>query len=362
MTANGDAWRSRGWREQRRTSTTRAENSLLSAPSGSATAGRVYLAVDMLGSTRLVTNGSAATAVECEDFLPFGQQIPSAANGRSASCFTAADAAPEKKFTGKERDTESGLDYFAARYMSGTQGRFMSPDWSERPRAIPYAKLNNPQSLNLYSYVWNTPLLRNDPDGHAARCAGDQAQRAQCASDLKKLSPGTKVADDGTVSKASLLHRIGNYLAGNGAGTALVSRIVNDSHLTTITTTNGNQNGQQLRGTVSYDPAGGRIMTRDGNGDLVGANASGTIVLGHELIHQDHENRGLQDMAPSDHIFGDQGLVYREVEPREEFRTVGFPSFVLHGDITENQLEKQLHQPVRATYTDARFWFLVPQN
>lgn len=45
-------------------------------------------------------------------------------------------------------------------------GRFLSPDWSAKIEPVPYAKLDNPQSLNLYSYVWNNPLSRNDPDGH----------------------------------------------------------------------------------------------------------------------------------------------------------------------------------------------------
>lgn len=33
-----------------------------------------------------------------------------------------------QKFTGKERDAETGLDYFQTRYMSSAQGRFTSPD------------------------------------------------------------------------------------------------------------------------------------------------------------------------------------------------------------------------------------------
>jgi hypothetical protein len=45
-------------------------------------------------------------------------------------------------------------------------GRFMSPDWSSSPIALPYASLGNPQSLNLYSYVGNNPLTRTDPNGH----------------------------------------------------------------------------------------------------------------------------------------------------------------------------------------------------
>jgi RHS repeat-associated protein len=62
------------------------------------------------------------------------------------------------KFTGKERDAESGLDYFGARYYASNMGRWMSPDWSAQEEPVPYAKLGNPQTLNLYSYVQNNPL------------------------------------------------------------------------------------------------------------------------------------------------------------------------------------------------------------
>jgi RHS repeat-associated protein len=68
--------------------------------------------------------------------------------------------------TSKERDAESGLDYFGARYFSSAQGRFTSPDWSAKPQPVPYADLSDPQTLNLYGYVRNNPLARTDPDGH----------------------------------------------------------------------------------------------------------------------------------------------------------------------------------------------------
>jgi hypothetical protein len=42
----------------------------------------------------------------------------------------------------------------------------MSPDWSAKATPIPYAKLDDPQSLNLYSYVENNPLIHVDADGH----------------------------------------------------------------------------------------------------------------------------------------------------------------------------------------------------
>jgi RHS repeat-associated protein len=69
-------------------------------------------------------------------------------------------------FTGKERDYESGNDYFGARYYASSMGRFMSPDSASNPTAVPYASYANPQSLNLYGYVGNNPLSRADADGH----------------------------------------------------------------------------------------------------------------------------------------------------------------------------------------------------
>jgi RHS repeat-associated protein len=84
---------------------------------------------------------------------------------------------PSAHFTGKERDAESGNDYFGARYYSSAMGRFMSPDWSAKIAPVPYAKLDNPQSLNLYSYVFNNPLIHVDPDGHWVPLTGDEASR-----------------------------------------------------------------------------------------------------------------------------------------------------------------------------------------
>jgi RHS repeat-associated protein len=88
-----------------------------------------------------------------------------------------------QKLTHKERDNETGLDYFLARYYSSTQGRFTSPDEftggpdelfdfaddaSDNPTF--YADLENPQSLNKYQYTYNNPLNLTDDDGHCPIC------------------------------------------------------------------------------------------------------------------------------------------------------------------------------------------------
>lgn len=65
------------------------------------------------------------------------------------------------RFTGKERDAETGLDYFGARYYGSSMGRFMSPD----PITLTSAHQADPQQINLYSYVRNNPLIPTDPSG-----------------------------------------------------------------------------------------------------------------------------------------------------------------------------------------------------
>ena len=90
---------------------------------------------------------------------PFGNYLTTTGAG-------SALGATEHMFTGKERDTESGNDYFGARYYASSMGRFMSPDWSEVAEPVPYASKGNPQSLNLYAYTLNNPMAFIDPTGH----------------------------------------------------------------------------------------------------------------------------------------------------------------------------------------------------
>jgi RHS repeat-associated protein len=68
------------------------------------------------------------------------------------------------EFTSKERDAETGLDYFGARYMSSAQGRFSSPD----PLGMNILRVLNPQRWNMYAYAVNNPLAYTDPDGRDA--------------------------------------------------------------------------------------------------------------------------------------------------------------------------------------------------
>jgi RHS repeat-associated protein len=130
------------------------------------TTGTHYLTQDHLGSTRLITDGSGQPVTR-QDFLPFGEEIGATIGGRAAvPAYGGPDVTP-LKFTGKERDNESGLDYFGARYYFAAQGKWISPD---RPFNDQFPQ--DPQSWNLYAYVRNHPLVMIDHDGDSATVIG----------------------------------------------------------------------------------------------------------------------------------------------------------------------------------------------
>ena len=126
-----------------------------SPPAGSGTS---CLTSDHLGSTRAVMKADGTVARH--DYLPFGEELPSTVGGRSTVAGYGAADSTRQKFTQKERDNESGLDYFGARYYSSAQGRFTSAD-----DFLSDTRTNDPDSWNLYVYVRNNPLRYVDPSG-----------------------------------------------------------------------------------------------------------------------------------------------------------------------------------------------------
>jgi RHS repeat-associated protein len=111
-----------------------------------------YQFSDWLGTRRvqsLVQASGAETVEETCQSLPYGDAL---------TC-SGADAT-EQHYTGKERDSESGLDYFGARYYASSMGRWMSPD---KPFVDQHPA--NPQSWNIYAYARNNPLRFVDDDG-----------------------------------------------------------------------------------------------------------------------------------------------------------------------------------------------------
>lgn len=145
-------------------------------------------------------------------------------------------------FTGKERDIESGNDYFGARYYSSSMGRFSSPD----PSGLMYADPTNPQSLNLYSYVLNNPLTGTDPTG-MAYCQWDDGSHDDSANTGVDgaVNSGTDCTNaGGTWSHADGLNDDGSQMGSEQAPSLTVTATLNTSTDSTSVSTTGE----------SYDP------------------------------------------------------------------------------------------------------------
>ena len=116
--------------------------------------GRTYVTADILNSPRVISN-SAGDVTSRRDFMPFGESI---AVARSVNQKYGVNDGLRQNFTAKERDTETGLDYFGARYYSSQSGRFTGID----PAGPDPVK---PQTFNRYVYCLNNPLRFIDKDG-----------------------------------------------------------------------------------------------------------------------------------------------------------------------------------------------------
>jgi RHS repeat-associated protein len=136
------------------------------------------------------------------------------------------DAGTGSRYTGKERDAESGNDYFGARYYGSSMGRFLSPD-----PLLNSGRPDNPQTWNRYTYALNNPLIVTDPTGLynlINNCAsGDASCNKSFAQDAKNLKNGladlTKAVNglaDGAQKTAlqGALGAIGTENDGNNVG------------------------------------------------------------------------------------------------------------------------------------------------
>jgi RHS repeat-associated protein len=130
-----------------------------------------HYGLDALGNVRWLYSNRGAWDII--DYYPFG--------GERLSSSTSAGS-NTRLFTGKERDPESGLDNFGARYDSSSMGRFMSPD-PDNLSGILHMD-DDPQSWNGYSYVRNNPLNLTDPTGTVFCRAANDAEQKQGVSQV----------------------------------------------------------------------------------------------------------------------------------------------------------------------------------
>lgn len=104
-----------------------------------------YYHPNHLGSTDIVTDQDGRV-IEKTEYLPFGEVYN---GGRDRFLFT-----------GKEKDTETGLYYYGARYYDPYLRQFTQPD-------TVIQDIYNPQNLNRYSYVLNNPYKYEDDTGES---------------------------------------------------------------------------------------------------------------------------------------------------------------------------------------------------
>ncbi len=189
------------------------------ATSGSSSLAQIHwLVTDQLGTPRMIfdQSGSLAT-VSRHDYLPFGEELfggppsqPGAGGRLTTMGYTNNDGA-RQKFTQKERDNETGLDFFKARYYGSPQGRFTSPDPyniifekekgrdKEEKDEILTIYISNPQVWNRYTYTLNNPLNVVDPDGRRALTR----QEEQDIEKLRKQAEGKSAADAKAINNAA---------------------------------------------------------------------------------------------------------------------------------------------------------------
>jgi len=224
----------------------------------------IYFHTDHLGSPVLITD-SDGQVVSRHKYLPFGEEMEAAGTNTHS-----------RRFTGHERDTESGLDYMLARYYSAGVGRFSSVD-----SAGASVHLMNPQTWNRYSYVLNSPLILTDPTGEVWVVHGDQTAQDDLIETMNQNLYGQelKVGPDGKASLAS------NGLQGpptqeQAALASTVSQVIENNGTTTTTIVEGASQtaiGSLSRGTIDIAD----VRKFGGNNP-----ASTGAVLGHELVEQ----------------------------------------------------------------------------
>ena len=176
------------------------------------------------------------------------------------------------RYAGKERDTESGLDYFGARYFGSSMGRFMSPDFGgpagmSHPDPVPWADLENPQTLNLYSYGNNNPVSNADDDGHDVNICDNNGNCHQVSNEeYQKAQQG----NNGGLNVPTL-DQVGSN--GNGSG---------QFNATAITDSNGN-----TVGTATYVSNGNLDYYANANGYqqlATASRATNQVTAGYAIV------------------------------------------------------------------------------
>jgi RHS repeat-associated protein len=370
-----------------------------------------YLTTDHLGSPRIVTDAIGAV-ISRKDFTAFGEEVTSMqrVGGPTGNDYDTPTA--RQDYTGYEKDGESGLEFAQARYYNTGQGRFTSVD-----PLTASATIRNPQTFNRYSYTLNSPYKFTDPLGlmqqgvysdtgfcgaDSSYCSGSsfdpfaaehefrsrlvtlsgvrarsldekgkqvsitKRDRKALQKALNKLVPGTRVSKEGKISVpgdtgASAGGRLLRGLGSSGRNTTIVVNRSGDL-ATQGVDSSGRANSTNLVGGASdalvlWDPDAIALTEERVSPDrVVTARATPEITLAHELIHAHNRVRGdFGGLEFGYHFFPADGWLQMDVSQQRELRALGY-GFNSAGDVTENQIRRELGLRSRASYGNRTSW------
>ena len=189
-----------------------------------------YILGDHLNSSSILTNNTGTTA-QLSDYKPFGS-----INYDNKL----VDLKNDYKFTGKEKDEESELQYFGARYMDNQTGHFVSVD----PATLAFGDIKqfknsygvtlqeylaDPQNLNSYTYGRNNPIILVDPDGQSWQTFGQGVVSSftyaynHPLQTIGAVALGTAAVMAAPVVAAVGGAALGGYAIGNALGNAYIA-------------------------------------------------------------------------------------------------------------------------------------------
>jgi RHS repeat-associated protein len=225
-----------------------------------------YYHSDHLGTTRIMTDASGAKISDCT-YGPFGEEI-GCSPGNTSNHY---------KFTGKERDGETGLDAMGQRYHSSAMGRLMTPD----PLMLQKQKLLDPQQWNMYQYARDNPLRFVDPTGmYTTSCT--QTDISKCDQNTqnfeKARQEALKSSDKNVVAAAKAY---GNYGEKNNVAVGFQTKEA--SSVKFATNSKGAVTGIDV--SINSKTLSGITQEKDANGETTLGFARAVADVAHEGSH-----------------------------------------------------------------------------
>lgn len=227
-----------------------------------------YTHGDHLGSANWITDFHE-TPIQYLHYLPYGQLL---ANQRA----TGSTYNERYKFTGKERDGETGYDYFGARYFWSALGHWLSVD----PLADKYP------GISPYAYAaWN-PVKYVDPDGKRVGMNGEYTNEDGTKSvatfyydevdGVRGFYHNGQRLDTEYANKAT--EAIGKIQDGGKYGKMLVDAVVKDDRTINLYPTIDFEKNQSLCGIGKLQWMANDYSSRD-------VSIPSFITLSHEFAH-----------------------------------------------------------------------------